>query len=96
MELGLLKNLKSLNLSSNKHVTSQDLMTLSINCKALKELKLLDRPVEKKVFKRLTDDNASYIISNLKESLTTLKLDVKQLGTQTFQVSIFAPKKELR
>lgn len=79
--MGLLKNLRCLNLGPNKHLTPQDLMTMSINCRELEELKL------ENIFNtKLKDESASFIISNLQDSISILEMDMQQLGTAAFQV----------
>ncbi|KAL0273495.1 UNVERIFIED_CONTAM: hypothetical protein PYX00_006142 [Menopon gallinae] len=83
-ELCSLKNLKCLNIGANKYLQPRDLMTISVNCKNLESLELLDIPSPSKF--ALTDENFVFIITNLRHSLRELKFDMQNLKNAAYLV----------
>ena len=90
LELGRLTNLKCLNLSGNKFLRSQDVITLSINCRTLEDLRLLNIYTESSFGNSLKDNEMVFIASHLQPTLSTLKIDMHQLRNISYQVKIFA------
>lgn len=78
------ENMKSINISLNKHLNMKELMTLVHNCKQLEELKFA-RCHDDNI--NITDENIAYLINKLKNTLTVLKLDAVNIASLTFDVS---------
>ncbi|KAK6623630.1 hypothetical protein RUM43_009482 [Polyplax serrata] len=85
LELGRLKKLKSINLSGNKLVRSQDLITLAVNCRTLQDLRILDTNLDSTQGAVLKDDDLIFMLSHLQRNLHTLKMDMHQLGNISYQ-----------
>lgn len=85
-ELCLLKNLKCLNLGSNRYLQPRDIMTISINCQQLQSLEILDIPWNSKG--KLSDENFRFIMQRLRNSLLELKFDMQQLKNPSYLVII--------
>lgn len=85
--MGRLPNLKSLNVTGNKLLKAQELITLAVNCRNLQDLRILDTGARGENQSLLKDEDLIFMTTHLSKNLTTLKIDMRQLGNVSYQVN---------
>ncbi|KAF2880757.1 hypothetical protein ILUMI_25429 [Ignelater luminosus] len=92
-EIAGLINLRSVNLSKNSWLSVRNLLSVVLNCHKLEELQLSSfcplKPLE-----QLSDEDASFIISNLAPNLKVLILDASTLTNFSFKAIMHCNKLE--
>lgn len=77
---------RSVDFGRNPEMTVKNLMTVVLNCHRLEELKVSKLSSET-VLKQLTDEDASFMVSKLCQTLKTLCFNTTNLSNATFEAS---------
>lgn len=75
-------------------MTVKNLMTVVLNCHRLEELKVLSKLSSETMFKQLSDEDASFMVSKLCQTLKTLCFNTTDLSNATFEASATMRKKK--
>ncbi|XP_044750995.1 F-box/LRR-repeat protein 7-like isoform X3 [Coccinella septempunctata] len=84
-ELPRLNYLKILNLSDNGNLTTKDMVDISLNCRNLEEFYVSSIRYDSSR-EQLTDEDCSFIVSNMSNNLKGFFIDGATLTDQCFQV----------